>query len=187
MASGWECIKIGSAAVAKITPVAPWVLAAYLAAHPLPADCARAECHFVIPREEFLPGGMFEGREAVVPKPKEAVAEAGGGEVVAPGEAWGDGPFSTDAAAPRLFGGLSEGGGETGGGASGTGGGGGPLVGPRGGGAGGGNGGGTGGGPVPVLSGGGGGPVTFGASVPEPPSFVLVAAALAGFGMLRRR
>jgi hypothetical protein len=55
---GWKCIKIGSAAIANIVHVAPWMIAAYLAVHPIPADCWK-DCHFVIPSEEFRPGGMF--------------------------------------------------------------------------------------------------------------------------------
>ena len=84
-------------AIGKIVPVAPWVLAAYMAAHPLPAGCVRVECHFVIPREEFLPGGMFS---ANAPKPAEVAEDAapdkGAGDMLPPGESWGDGPFSSD-------------------------------------------------------------------------------------------
>lgn len=58
MASGWQCIKVGTAAASKIVHIAPWMVAAYLAAHPLPANCD-AECHYVIPPAEFQPGGMF--------------------------------------------------------------------------------------------------------------------------------
>ncbi len=100
MTSAWQCIKVGSAAIGKIVPVAPWVLAAYMAAHPLPAGCVRVECHYVIPREEFLPGGIF-GADA--PKPAEVVEagapEKGGGDILPPGESWGDGPFSSDSGA----------------------------------------------------------------------------------------
>ena len=58
MASGWQCIKVGTAAASKIVHIAPWMVAAYLAAHPMPANCD-AECHYVIPPAEFQPGGMF--------------------------------------------------------------------------------------------------------------------------------
>ena len=67
MVSGWQCIRIGSAAIARIVHVAPWMIAAYLAIHPIPTDCATA-CHFVIPRDEFRHGGMFApGRERPAP------------------------------------------------------------------------------------------------------------------------
>jgi hypothetical protein len=83
MALAWQCIKIGTAAARKIVPVAPWMLAAYLAAHPLPLDCD-ADCRFVIPVAEFLSGGMF-GPDAV--KPPEPAAEPPGGD----GGTWSDG------------------------------------------------------------------------------------------------
>ena len=59
MSAAWQCLKIGSAAIAHIIHLAPWMLAAYIAAHPLPTNCWASNCHFVIPRSAFLPGGMF--------------------------------------------------------------------------------------------------------------------------------
>lgn len=100
MAGGWQCIKIGSAAVAKIVPIAPWMIAAYIAVHPLPADCDRTDCHFVIPREEFLPGGMFApGKDPAAPpekpKPQPRAESSPGGEE--PGTSqWAEGPFWSD-------------------------------------------------------------------------------------------
>lgn len=53
----WRCVTIGAAVCA----VAPAVLAAYLAAYPLPADCgpARVVCRWVIPPEYFRPDGTL--------------------------------------------------------------------------------------------------------------------------------
>ena len=59
MAKAWMCVKIGSAACRKIVHIAPWMLGAYLAAHPLPTGCHTHTCHWVIPKREFLRGGMF--------------------------------------------------------------------------------------------------------------------------------
>ena len=59
MARAWMCVKIGSAACRKIIHVAPWMLGAYLAAHPLPTACHTHTCHWVIPKREFLRGGIF--------------------------------------------------------------------------------------------------------------------------------
>lgn len=59
MAKAWICVRIGSAACRKIIHLAPWMIGAYLAVHPLPTDCRDHRCHFVIPQREFLPGGMF--------------------------------------------------------------------------------------------------------------------------------
>jgi len=59
MNGAWICIKIGTAACRGIVHVAQWMVAAYMAVHPLPPPCDRANCHFVIPPAEFVPGGMF--------------------------------------------------------------------------------------------------------------------------------
>jgi hypothetical protein len=59
MNGAWICIKIGTAACRAIVHVAQWMVAAYMAVHPLPPPCDRANCHFVIPPAEFVPGGMF--------------------------------------------------------------------------------------------------------------------------------
>lgn len=48
----WACVAIGCAVV----PVAPGVIAGYMARHPLPAACV-VHCHWVIPPYEFRPGG----------------------------------------------------------------------------------------------------------------------------------
>jgi hypothetical protein len=81
MASDWQCIKVGSAAAGKIMPVAPWIIAVYLAAHPIPADCD-ADCHFVIPQAEFLSGGMF-GPDAPQPPAEPSDPDPdGGGDAV---------------------------------------------------------------------------------------------------------
>ncbi len=81
MASGWQCIKVGSAAAGKIVPLAPWIIAAYLAAHPIPANC-EADCRFVIPQAEFLAGGMFGPDAPQQPaKRPETQSDAGGDAV----------------------------------------------------------------------------------------------------------
>lgn len=64
MAKAWTCVKMGSAACRRIIAVAPWMMAAYLAVHPLPTDCRHHNCHWVIPKREFLPGGMFATNHA---------------------------------------------------------------------------------------------------------------------------
>ena len=143
-------------AIGKIVPVAPWVLAAYMAAHPLPAGCVRVECHFVIPREEFLPGGMFSANP---PKPAEVAEDAapdkGAGDMLPPGESWGDGPFSSDSGARH---GAPAGTGAEGGGEYRPGGGGGGAT--------------SGGFPQPpaLTNGGNGGAGTGGGSSPLPPA-----------------
>lgn len=58
MSGTWICVRACSLAARGIVRVAPWVVAAYLAAHPLPAGCV-SDCHFVIPPAEFVAGGMF--------------------------------------------------------------------------------------------------------------------------------
>lgn len=64
MPQAWKCVKIGSAACRQIIHIAPWMLAAYMAAHPLPTGCRRHDCHWVIPKREFVPGGMFGNARA---------------------------------------------------------------------------------------------------------------------------
>lgn len=59
MITPWTCIKIGTAACLKIVHVAAWMIATYIAVHPLPTNCAATDCHFVIPKAEFMLGGMF--------------------------------------------------------------------------------------------------------------------------------
>jgi len=69
-AAYWTCLKIGCAIVA----IPPAVLAGYMAMHPPPDGC-RVECHWVIPPEEFRPGG-----ELWVPP--------GGAVIVTPPRGW---------------------------------------------------------------------------------------------------
>jgi len=100
MALDWQCIKIGTAAARKIVPVAPWMLAAYLAAHPLPETCDVA-CRYVIPPAEFQPGGMFGSAELVLAgametKADENTDEAAPSDIGGIPEQSGDIPFSPD-------------------------------------------------------------------------------------------
>ena len=176
MASAWQCIKIGTGACAKVVPIAPWLLAAYITAHPLPADCTK-ECHFVIPREAFLPGGELAPDTI---KPPEAPPEPASQTV-----ALGGTPLHHDPWAPGLspidtplF--LTPSGGTT---------------------PGGGEGGRTGGGIPPTLPGPaprppgptagttqtGTPPTPGGSNVPEPASGLLLLVAMGALGAIARR
>jgi hypothetical protein len=62
----WMCAKIGTLACRNIVHVAPWMMAAYVAVHPLPTNC-HSDCHFVIPPAQFMPGGIFGPVVAPVP------------------------------------------------------------------------------------------------------------------------
>ncbi len=53
----WTCVKIGCGLIVSVPPA---VIAGYMARHPIEAGC-RVECRWVIPPEEFRPGGELWG------------------------------------------------------------------------------------------------------------------------------
>ena len=86
----WDCVKVASSACGKVASaapkivhIAPWMLAAYMAVHPVPVDDCASGCHWVIPKEEFAPGGMF-GAPLLVPE------SAAGGAGILPGDGMDD-------------------------------------------------------------------------------------------------
>lgn len=50
----WTCIKLACV----IIPVPAATIGAYMLVHPVPSEC-RVDCHWVIPPEEWSPGGFF--------------------------------------------------------------------------------------------------------------------------------
>jgi hypothetical protein len=126
MTIAWQCIKIGSAAITRIVHVAPWMITAYLAAHPIPTDCDTA-CHFVIPQAEFRDGGMFAPdklAKAAAPGPVVATAAAAGdglAELLPFGAEWASGTFYDDLLGQPAAGGDGDGTGAGDGGGSGAG------------------------------------------------------------------
>ena len=57
----WKCIKTIGGCALGITAISAGVMAAYIAVHGVPETCRhdKVECHWVIPPEEWKPGGMF--------------------------------------------------------------------------------------------------------------------------------
>lgn len=66
MRGAWICVTVCATTVLR---VAPAVLAAWIALHPIPAGC-RVECRWVIPPEAFRPGGeLYAPPGGLVPRP----------------------------------------------------------------------------------------------------------------------
>lgn len=174
MNGAWICIKLGTAACRGIVHVARWMVAAYMAVHPLPPACD-ANCHFVIPPAEFAPGGMFApGAPLASPSP---IGES-------PSPDWGGAPGNSSPSIGPLGEGSPQGSDFVGQGPGAGGPAGGRPVGPTGGG---------GGSPpglgnlppgVTVPPGGGAPP---GDAIPEPPTLPLLGVGLIVLGVVRLR
>ena len=168
MNGAWICIKIGTAACRGIVHVAQWMVAAYMAVHPLPPPCDRANCHFVIPPAEFVPGGMFAPvapLAASSPIAESPSPEWGGGSLgpIAEGLAQGSNVFIQGPGGTAGGGPLGPTGGDTGSR---------PNLGDQ---------------PPAVTGSPGGGSKSGGLPIPEPPTLALLGVGLLVLGAVRRR
>lgn len=91
-AAYWTCVVVGCGAA--IVPVAPEIMAAYRARHPI-ADSCHVDCHWVIPPDAFRPGGELwapPGGTAAVTPPHGGGGNTAPWPAVLPPAMWMPGP-----------------------------------------------------------------------------------------------